>query len=289
MSPCSSGCNPVFSSPTLIHSSTNLTSILKDSNLSVLPHQHSSPLHFPAAVAAADYAMYGGSKTGMLPPSSSSASSGSPRHHDDVSWAILPTYTNGAFRQSADTLVDSGFYRAGEAVDNVSEFYRPAATAGGGSTVVDYVTYQNLGLKSTTLTRALPALADDDDAGPVRTTASSSASMMMMMAAAARGDVSDNGTGTTSSTDCEHSETCSDKNLPPSFGRHGGGGGGHLDTASRAATAEFHSLIVTGEGWGLRGGGGGGEGEEAAQLSVSGPLSLPAYDLEKRRRRESFV
>ncbi len=171
-------------------------------------------------------------------------------------------------------------------MDNVSEFYRPAAPSGGGSTVVDYVTYQNLGLKSTTLTRALPALADDDD-GPRPTTASS-ASMMMMMAAAARGDVSDNGTGTTSSTDCEHSETCSDKNLPPSFGRHGGGVGGHLDTASRAATAEFHSLIVTGEGWGLRGGGGG-EGEEAAQLSVSGPLSLPAYDLEKRRRRESFV
>jgi hypothetical protein len=218
--------------------------------------------------------MYGGSKTGMLPPSSSSASSGSPRHHDDVSWAILPTYTNGAFRQSADTLVDSGFYRAGEAVDNVSEFYRPA---GGGSTS-DYVTYQNLGLKST-MTRALPAMTDD---GPVPTT-SSSTSMMMMMAAAARGDISDNGTGTTSSTDCEHSETCSDKNLPPSFSRHGGG---HLDAASRAATAEFHSLIVTGEGWGIRGG----EGEDGGgQLSVSGPLSLPAYDLEKRRRRESFV
>ena len=36
-------------------------------------------------------------------------------------------------KHSTDTLVDSGFYRAGEAVDNVSEFYRPAS---------DYVTYQ---------------------------------------------------------------------------------------------------------------------------------------------------
>ena len=243
--------------------------------------------------------MYGGSKTGMLPPSSSSTSSSSPRHHDDVSWAILPTYTNGAFMQSSDTLIDSGFYRAGEAVDNVSEFYRPAANGGNTS---DYVTYQNLGIKhnasssyATTLTRALPALADDGltASGSATTNTPSATMMMMMAAAAARGDVSDNGTGTTSSTDCEHSETCSDKNLPPSFGRHGGGGGsgGQLlvDTASRAATAEFHSLIVTGDGsWGLHGGGGKGE-DGGGSLSVSGPLSLPAYDLEKRRRRESFV
>jgi hypothetical protein len=263
------------SSPTLIHSSTNLTSILKDTNLSVLP----KPIH-------ADYAMYGGSKTGMLPPSSSS--SGSPRNDEDLSWAILPTYTNGAFRQSADTLVDSGFYRAGEAVDNVSEFYHRPAGGGGGGNSSDYVTYQNLGLKPPTaasnmMARAIPVLADDSGLGGSASNASAggrpTASMMMMMAA--RGDVSDNGTGTTSSTDCEHSETCSDKNLPPSFNRH------HLtvDAASRAATAEFHSLIVTGDGWSHHDGG----DDIGGHLSVSGPLSLPAYDLEKRRRRESFV
>ena len=270
------------SSPTLIHSSTNLTSILKDSNLSVLP-KHSPISHF-ATGAMGDYAMYGGSKTGMVPPSSSSTSSGSPRG-DDVSWAILPTYTNGAFRQSADdTLVDSGFYRAGEAVDNVSEFYRPATGGSGGGGTSDYVTYQNLGLKPT-MPRDNGGLGTGASTTGAATT-TTTATMMMMMAAA-RGDVSDNGTGTTSSTDCEHSETCSDKNLPPSFGRH------HLtvDAASRAATAEFHSLIVTGEGWGSVGRHGEGEEEEGGgvHLSVSGPLSLPAYDLERRRRRESFV
>ena len=92
------------------------------------------------------------------------------------------------------------------------------------------------------------------------------------------GDVSDGGTGTTSSTDCEHSETCSDNNPSP-FARSA------KDSASRIATAEFHSLIVA-EGW--RNG-----GAEAAKLSVSGPLSLQGlsdYEIqEKRRRRESFV
>ena len=180
--------------------------------------------------------------------------------------------------------MDSGFYRAGEAVDNVSEFYRPATGGGGGGGTSDYVTYQNLGLKPT-MPRDNGGLGTGASTTGAATT-TTTATMMMMMAAA-RGDVSDNGTGTTSSTDCEHSETCSDKNLPPSFGRH------HLtvDAASRAATAEFHSLIVTGEGWGSVGRHGEGEEEEGGgvHLSVSGPLSLPAYDLERRRRRESFV
>lgn len=199
-----------ISSPTLIHSSSNLHGILKDSSLSVLPSKQ-SPSEF-----SIDYAVY---KSG-LPPSG----------RDDISWAILPTYTNSAFRKSSDTLVDSGYYRAGEPVDNVSEFYRPAS---------DYVTYQNLGLKEV-----------------------------------GRGDVSDGGTGTTSSTDCEQSETCSDKNLP------------NFKDAGKDATAEFHSLIVTGDGWRHMEG-------EGAKLSVSGPLSLQGmsdYDIqEKRRRRESFV
>jgi len=133
--------------------------------------------------------------------------------------------------------VDSGFYRAGEAVDNVSEFYRPAS---------DYVTYQNLGLTK-------EGAAE-----------------------------SDGGTGTTSSTDCEHSETCSDK--------AGGGDTRAFKDSSKVATGEFHSLIVTGDGWSpgspYRGG---------DDLVVSGPVSLPIgnlteYDIqEKRRRRESFV
>ena len=49
---------------------------------------------------------------------------------------VLPVLTlHYLQKHSTDTLVDSGFYRAGEAVDNVSEFYRPAS---------DYVTYQVL-------------------------------------------------------------------------------------------------------------------------------------------------
>lgn len=200
-----------ISSPTLIHSSSALTGILKDTSLSVLPSK-SSPQDF-----SMDYAVY---KSGLP---------GSPR--DDVSWAILPTYTNSAFRKSSDTLVDSGYYRAGEPVDNVSEFYRPAS---------DYVTYQNLKREEVT------------------------------------GDISDNGTGTTSSTDCENSETCSDKNLPNFQGLG-------KDT-SRNAASEFHSLVVTGEDW---------RQGEGSKLSVSGPISLQGlseYDLqEKRRRRESFV
>ena len=214
-----------ISSPTLIHSSSNLPGILKDSNLSVLPPGSTGK----CSDFSLDYAVY---KTG---------GSGMPAgNRDDISWAILPTYSNSAFKKSSDTLVDSGYYRAGEQVDNVSEFYRPCT---------DYVTYQNLGLKEGVVS-------------------------------AGGGDVSDNGTGTTSSTDCENSETCSDKALPH-FGQQDGGGG---KDASRNAASEFHSLIVTGESW---------RGGEAGKLSVSGPLSLQGlseYDIqEKRRRRESFV
>lgn len=201
-----------ISSPTLIHSSSTLPSILKDPSLSVLPK--GSPGDY-----SLDYSGY----------------PGYPAPGEDTSWAILPTYTNSAFtKHSTDTLVDSGFYRAGEAVDNVSEFYRPAS---------DYVTYQNLGLGK-------EGAAE-----------------------------SDGGTGTTSSTDCEASETCSDKAVPREARA--------FKDSSKVATGEFHSLIVTGEAWCP-----GGQYRGGEELVVSGPVSLPALSeldiQEKRRRRESF-
>merc|ERR1712073_219754 len=83
----------------------------------------------------------------------------------DLSWAILPSYSNVAFKKSSETIVDSGFYRAGEAVDNVYEFYQPSA---------EYAIYQQVNKEKKFE------------------------------------DTSDNGTAT---TDCEISDTHSDKIL----------------------------------------------------------------------------
>ena len=100
-----------ISSPTLIHSSSALPGILKPDSghhhgaLSVLPTSSSNEY-------ALDYS-----------PTSKSES----RSPGDMSWAILPSYSNVAFKKSSETIVDSGFYRAGEAVDNVYEYYQPSA------------------------------------------------------------------------------------------------------------------------------------------------------------------
>ena len=201
-----------ISSPTLIHSSSGLPGILKESNLSVLP-EHSSNYSL-------DYSSY---KMGQSPDTA------------DISWAILPAYTNGGFEKSSETIVDSGFYRAGEVVDNVSEFYQP---------VTEYGIYQHL--------------AKDkkyEQGGMVIE------------------DISDNGT---SSTDCELSETNSDKRLQK------------FRDLSKNATGEFHSLIVTSDDWNQKP-----QGDGESSLSVSGPVSLPHFSemdfAERRRRRESFV
>jgi len=201
-----------ISSPTLIHSSSGLPGILKESNLSVLP-EHSSNFSL-------DYSTY---KMGQSPD------------NGDISWAILPAYSNGGFEKSSETIVDSGFYRAGEVVDNVSEFYQP---------VTEYGIYQHLA---------------KDNKYP----------QGIVME-----DISDNGT---SSTDCELSETNSDKRLQK------------FRDLSKNATGEFHSLIVTSDDWNLKQQSGDGE----SSLSVSGPVSLPHFSeldfAERRRRRESFV
>ena len=96
-----------ISGPTLIHSSSALPGILKDTNtLSVLPPNTN------------DYSLdYSQNKSERSPNSGVT----------DLSWAILPSYSNVAFKKSSETIVDSGFYRAGEAVDNVYEFYQPSA------------------------------------------------------------------------------------------------------------------------------------------------------------------
>ena len=96
-----------ISGPTLIHSSSALPGILKETNnLSVLPPNTN------------DYSLdYSPNKSERSPNSGVT----------DLSWAILPSYSNVAFKKSSETIVDSGFYRAGEAVDNVYEFYQPSA------------------------------------------------------------------------------------------------------------------------------------------------------------------
>ena len=40
----------------------------------------------------------------------------------DLIWS---SYANRGFHNSSEQMLDSGFYRAGEVVDNVSEFYQP--------------------------------------------------------------------------------------------------------------------------------------------------------------------
>eukprot|EP00090_Calanus_glacialis_P035817 TRINITY_DN6109_c0_g1_i2.p1 TRINITY_DN6109_c0_g1~~TRINITY_DN6109_c0_g1_i2.p1 ORF type:complete len:1093 (+),score=204.46 TRINITY_DN6109_c0_g1_i2:1-3279(+) len=210
--PCKMELIKEISSPTLIHSSSGLHGILKESNLSVLP-EHSSNFSL-------DYSSY---KMGQT------------QDNGDISWAILPAYSNGGFEKSSETIVDSGFYRAGEVVDNVCEFYEPVA---------EYGIYQHL------------ARDKKYEQG------------------VGMEDISDNGT---SSTDCELSETNSDKRLQK------------FRDLSKIATGEFHSLIVTSDDWNLKHPSADGE----SSLSVSGPVSLPHFSeidfAERRRRRESFV
>ena len=200
-----------ISSPTLIHSSSALPGILKaDShNLSVLPPN------------ANDYSLdYTQNKLERSPTSGMA----------DLSWAILPSYSNVAFKKSSETIVDSGFYRAGEAVDNVYEFYQPSA---------EYAIYQQVNKEKKFE------------------------------------DISDNGTAT---TDCEISDTHSDKILR------------HFATSNPAAVGagpsgnDFHSLIVTSEDF----------KKSMTDMDHHGPISLPHYSnfedfAERRRRRESFV
>ena len=197
-----------ISSPTLIHSSSALPGILKDgNNLSVLPP------------GANDYSLdYSQNK--QRSPVTGVA---------DLSWAILPSYSNVAFKKSSETIVDSGFYRAGEAVDNVYEFYQPSA---------EYAIYQQVNKEKKFE------------------------------------DISDNGTAT---TDCEISDTHSDKIL-----RHFTS----VTDPSKLATisgGDFHSLIVTSEDY-----------KKSLGDLDHGPVSLPQFSnfddfAERRRRRESFV
>ena len=197
-----------ISSPTLIHSSSALPGILKDgNNLSVLPP------------GASDYSLdYSQNK--QRSPVTGVA---------DLSWAILPSYSNVAFKKSSETIVDSGFYRAGEAVDNVYEFYQPSA---------EYAIYQQVNKEKKFE------------------------------------DISDNGTAT---TDCEISDTHSDKIL-----RHFTS----VTDPSKLATisgGDFHSLIVTSEDY-----------KKSLGDLDHGPVSLPQFSnfddfAERRRRRESFV
>ena len=203
-----------ISGPTLIHSSSALPGILKDSNnlsnLSVLPPNTN------------DYSLdYTQNKLERSPASGMA----------DLSWAILPSYSNVAFKKSSETIVDSGFYRAGEAVDNVYEFYQPSA---------EYAIYQQVNKEKKFE------------------------------------DISDNGTAT---TDCEISDTHSDKIL-----RHFAAAAGvdHGKVVSSTPGSDFHSLIVTSEDF------------KKADLDGHGPVSLPHYSnfedfAERRRRRESFV
>ena len=212
-----------ISAPTLIHSSSAvLPGILKQdpasSQLSVLPHTTSVPSN--------DYSMdYGGSKGAQ----------------GDLSWAILPSYSNVAFKKSSETIVDSGFYRAGEAVDNVYEFYQPSA---------EYAIYQQVNKEKKFE------------------------------------DTSDNGTAT---TDCEISDTTSDKMMRHFQQQHGQGSpSGHSGKGLPPGTSgDFHSLIVTTEDFKKA-------VSELEREQHSGPVSLPHYTnfedfAERRRRRESFV
>ena len=197
-----------ISGPTLIHSSSALPGILKDtSNLSVLPPNTN------------DYSLdYSQNKPERSPNSGVT----------DLSWAILPSYSNVAFKKSSETIVDSGFYRAGEAVDNVYEFYQPSA---------EYAIYQQVNKEKKFE------------------------------------DISDNGTAT---TDCEISDTHSDKIVRHLTGAEQGKHHPHI-------SPDFHSLVVTSEDF-----------RKCSVEMDQGPVSLPHYTnfedfAERRRRRESFV
>ena len=202
-----------ISAPTLIHSSSALPGILKpadSSHLSVLPHTGNE--------YSLDYSGKPGDRERPGP--------------QDLSWAILPSYSNVAFKKSSETIVDSGFYRAGEAVDNVYEFYQPGA---------EYAIYQQVNKEKKFE------------------------------------DISDNGTAT---TDCEISDTHSDKIL-----RHFQGSSDPSKLVNSSPGTDFHSLIVTSEDF----------KKSASELERDhGPVSLPHYQnfedfAERRRRRESFV
>ena len=197
-----------ISGPTLIHSSSALPGILKDTNnLSVLPPNTN------------DYSLdYSQNKPERSPNSGVT----------DLSWAILPSYSNVAFKKSSETIVDSGFYRAGEAVDNVYEFYQPSA---------EYAIYQQVNKEKKFE------------------------------------DISDNGTAT---TDCEISDTHSDKIVRHLTGAEQGKHHPHI-------SPDFHSLVVTSEDF-----------RKCSVEMDQGPVSLPHYTnfedfAERRRRRESFV
>ena len=78
-----------ISSPTLIHSSSTIPGILKDSShLSVLPKGSPGMLEY----------VYNHSPHFLHPGGYSQEYSGYPAPGEDVSWAILPTYTNSAFQ-----------------------------------------------------------------------------------------------------------------------------------------------------------------------------------------------
>ena len=205
-----------ISSPTLIHSSSALPGILKadaGGALSVLPTTSSNEY-------ALDY----------------SPTSKSDRSPGDLSWAILPSYSNVAFKKSSETIVDSGFYRAGEAVDNVYEYYQPSA---------EYAIYQQVNKEKKFE------------------------------------DISDNGTAT---TDCEISDTHSDKILRHFAASMAASAGEQSKAVMSSPSSDFHSLIVTSDDF----------KKAMADMDQHGPVSLPHYSnfedfAERRRRRESFV